>query len=82
MRLFVPVEVVKKVGPFEVNGEIGYAIVQNGSDECEYGLAIGRQVTERIELIGELHGPDRRTGSDAPFERWRDKAIPARTSGT
>ena len=61
MRLFLPVEVVKKVGPVEVNGELGYAIVQDGSDEVEYGLAVGRQVTRRIELIGELHGSGLRT---------------------
>ena len=56
MRLFLPVEIVKKVGSFEVNGEVGYGVVQNGDDEVEYGLAIGREVTKRIELIGELHG--------------------------
>ena|SRR6185295_4872834 len=61
MRLFLPVEIVKKVGQFEVNGEIGYAAVQNGPDECEYGIAIGRQITKRIELIGELHGSALRT---------------------
>ena len=61
IRLFLPVEVVKKVGPVEVNGEIGYGVVQYGADECEYGLAIGRQVTKRIELIGELHGNALRT---------------------
>ncbi len=56
VQLFLPVEAVKKVGPVKVNGEIGYRFVQHGHDELEYGLAIARQVTSRIELIGELHG--------------------------
>jgi hypothetical protein len=61
MRLFLPVEVMRKVGPVEVNGELGYRFVQYGPDELEYGLAIGRQVTERVELIGEFHGSALRT---------------------
>lgn len=56
LTLFLPVEVVRKVGPFEVNGEIGYRIVRQSTDEMEYGLALGRQITKRIELLGELHG--------------------------
>ena len=56
MRLFLPIEVVKQIGPVEVNGEIGYGAVQNGPDDVEYGLAVGRQITKRVELIAELHG--------------------------
>lgn len=61
MRLFLPVEAAKKVGPVEVNGEAGYRVVQHGTDELEYGLAVARQLTRRVELIGELHGSAVRT---------------------
>jgi hypothetical protein len=61
LRLFLPIEAVKTVGPVEVNGEIGYRVVPHGTDELEYGLAIARQATRRIELIGELHGSALRT---------------------
>lgn len=61
LHLFLPIEAVKKVGPVKVNAEIGYEIVEHGPDELEYGLAVGRGVTRRIELIGELHGSALRT---------------------
>jgi hypothetical protein len=60
-RLFVPVEVVKKVGPVKINGEVGYRFTQHGPNEWECGLLLARQVTGRIELMGELHGSDLRT---------------------
>lgn len=61
LRLFFPVEAVKTLGPVEINGEVGYRVVQHATDELEYGLAIARQVTRRVELIGELHGTALRT---------------------
>jgi hypothetical protein len=54
-QLFLPVEGVKQVGPVEINGEIGYCLTQHGADQWEYGLAVSRQLTKRLELIGELH---------------------------
>lgn len=60
-KLFLPIEAVKKVGPLEVDGEIGYQLSQHTTDELVYGLAIGDQLTKRIEMIGELHGSVFRT---------------------
>lgn len=55
-RLFLPIEAVKRIGAFEINGEIGYRIVQHRTDEVEYGLLVARQATKRVELMAELHG--------------------------
>lgn len=56
MNLFVPVEAVRKVGPIEVNGEIGYRINQHQPDEFEYGVLVARRASRHIELMAELHG--------------------------
>jgi hypothetical protein len=61
VKFFLPVEVVKSVWHTEVNGEVGYEIAKNATDELVYGVAIGGQVTKRIEMIGELHGSVLRT---------------------
>jgi hypothetical protein len=63
-RLFLPVEAAKKFGTVEVTSEVGYRIVQNEPDEWEYGLLFARQVTRRVELMGELHGTSLRTFRD------------------
>jgi hypothetical protein len=60
-RLFLPVEVAKKVGPVEVTGELGYSITRHGPDEWEFGILFARSVTRRVELMGELHGSALRT---------------------
>jgi len=44
VRLFLPVEVSRKVGPLELDGEIGYRIVAGGHNEWEYGFVVARQV--------------------------------------
>ena len=53
-RLLLPVEVARKVGPLDVNFEVGYYLPRNGPDERFFGLIAGRQVTPRLELDGEL----------------------------
>jgi hypothetical protein len=56
VKLFLPIEGTKKVGPVEVNGEIGYLLTQHHTDEIEYGLLFARQVSNRVELMAEIHG--------------------------
>lgn len=53
-RLLLPIEVARKVGPLDVNFEVGYYLPRNGPDERFFGLIAGRQVTPRLELDGEL----------------------------
>lgn len=55
VRFFLPIEATKTVGPVNLNGELGYWITQYGSDEWVAGLAAGRQVKPRLELVGELY---------------------------
>ena len=53
-RVLVPIEVAKAAGPINLNAEVGYS-VRHVSRTWIAGLAIGRQVTRRLELLGEVH---------------------------
>jgi hypothetical protein len=61
MNLFLPIEAARRLGPVEVTGEIGYRIVQHHTDELEYGVLVARQISNRVELMAELHGSSLRT---------------------
>jgi hypothetical protein len=63
-NLFLPIEATKKVGPVEINGEIGYRITQHHTDEIEYGLLFARQISKRVELMAEVHGSTLRPMSE------------------
>jgi hypothetical protein len=55
-ELLLPVEVQRSLGPFSVNPEVGYLLIEGGGDEWVYGLAAGWEPAGGIELIGEVHG--------------------------
>lgn len=55
-QFFLPVEIARTINGFGVNGEIGYLFEQGGEGSWEYGLLFGREASERVELLGELHG--------------------------
>src|SRR5947209_6546227 len=55
-QLLLPVEVTHKLSLLEVNEEFGYLVKQHRMDELIYGIAFGRQVSKRLELLGEIHG--------------------------
>ena len=59
-RFLLPIEMARRVGPLDVNWEVGYRFRQHERDEWLYGLAFGRRVHPRLELLGELHGTVRR----------------------
>lgn len=59
----LPIEVTKKIGPVDVNGEGGYWFRQYGPNAWISGLAIGHQFN-RLELIGEVYGTGATDGSD------------------
>jgi hypothetical protein len=61
-RLLLPLEVARKLGPLDVNFEVGYFLPRNGPDERFFGLVAGRQVTSRLELDGEIFN-DRASGA-------------------
>lgn len=54
-RLLLPLEVTKKIGPVDANGEVGYRFAQVGPDDWFVGLAFGQQLTPRVELLAELY---------------------------
>lgn len=55
-QFFLPVEIAKSISGVGVNGEAGYLFEQGGQGSWEYGLLVGRDASERVELLGELHG--------------------------
>jgi len=54
--LIVPVEFKKKLGPIDINWEIGYDAVHPGRDGWLAGLVVGRAVSKKLELDAEFYG--------------------------
>lgn len=59
-QFFLPVEIAKTVSGIGVNGEAGYLFEQGGEGSWQYGLLVGRDASEKVELLGELHGSSAR----------------------
>ena len=59
-QLLLPIEFARDTGPVEIDGEFGYRLVEHETDEIFWGVAVGRKVTKRIELVGEIHGDAKR----------------------
>lgn len=53
--LFLPIEISKKMGVLAVTGEFGYLAIKRARDEMEYGVVVGYEVMEHLELLAELH---------------------------
>jgi hypothetical protein len=51
----LPLEFAKKLGPVDVNFEIGYASVRNGPDGWITGFVLGRDITPKFEVDMELY---------------------------
>jgi hypothetical protein len=54
--LILPIEFTKKLGPIDVNWEVGYNTVHLGPDGWIAGVVVGRDVTKKLELDAELYG--------------------------
>jgi hypothetical protein len=54
--LILPVEFTKKLGPIDVNWEVGYNAVHEGPDGWIAGLVVGHDVTKKLELDAECYG--------------------------
>ena len=75
-RFLLPIQVSKRVGPVQVNPEAGYWITQHGPDVWIAGIAVGRQVTRRLELLAEEYntgevGGDYHESTIGGGGRWR-----------
>lgn len=62
---FLPVEIAKTINGLGVNGEVGYLFEQGGEGSWQYGLLFGRDASEKVELLGELHGSSPKDFSDS-----------------
>ena len=54
--LLLPMEFTKKLGPVDVNWELGYNLVHKGPDGWIAGLAVGHDVTKKLEVDAEFFG--------------------------
>jgi hypothetical protein len=54
--LLLPMEFTKKLGPIDVNWEVGYNLVHKGPDGWIAGLAVGHDVTKKLEVDAEFFG--------------------------
>ena len=63
VRFLLPVQVARHFGPWGVGGEVGYNVVEGDEDEWVYGVAASYEASERLELVGEVHGE-----ADADFD--------------
>jgi hypothetical protein len=54
-RLLLPLEAAKRIGPIDVNAELGYLPARHGQSEQFLGLLAGRPVTRRLELDAEIY---------------------------
>jgi hypothetical protein len=54
-RYLLPFEVTKKIGPLDVDLELGYYVAGHASGERIMGIAAGRPVTKRLELDAEIY---------------------------
>lgn len=69
-QMFLPIELSKTFGKFELNGEAGYNIQQHRRDELWLGLAAGFLASKRVELLTELHTIESRyfAGNESVFD--------------
>jgi len=52
----LPLQFGKTWGPFGITADLGYAFKEHLTDEWSYGLAASYAVTDRLELLAEIHG--------------------------
>jgi hypothetical protein len=54
-EFLLPLEWQTEVGKFGLNGDVGYRF-KRGADEVIYGVVLGRELGNSLELLGEIHG--------------------------
>jgi len=54
--LILPLEFTKKLGPVDVNWEVGYSAVHLGPDGWLAGLVVGHDISKKLELDAEFYG--------------------------
>ncbi|MGA3188521.1 MAG: hypothetical protein ABSF22_15555 [Bryobacteraceae bacterium] len=54
--IILPIEFTKKLGPIDVNWELGYNAVHLGPDGWIAGLVVGHDLSKKLELDAEFYG--------------------------
>ena len=55
LSLLLPFQAARDLGPVAVNVELGYLLVEEGEEAWIWGLALGHDIVESVELLGEIH---------------------------
>jgi hypothetical protein len=63
-RFYLPIEVHKQIGSIEVNPEAGYIFASGSGAGWFTGLVVGRDVTKKLELDGELYNSANTNGTN------------------
>jgi hypothetical protein len=63
-RLLLPLEVARKVGPMNVNLEVGTYVPWHGDHEHIVGLVVGHRFSPELDLDAELYDDHVRAGPD------------------
>jgi hypothetical protein len=63
-RFYLPIELTKKVGLFQINPEIGYWFSGKPGAAGAAGVVVGRDVSKKLELDGELYNSANTNGSN------------------
>ena len=58
-EFLMPLQWQTTVGKFGIGGDVGYRF-KRGRDEAIYGFIVGRELNERVEVMGEIHGAGQR----------------------
>ena len=53
--LILPLEFSKKIGPIDLNWEVGYNFVHKGPDGWLAGIVVGHEFTKKLELDAEFY---------------------------
>jgi hypothetical protein len=54
--LLMPIEFTKKLGPVDINWELGYNAAFKGPNGWLAGFVIGKDITKKLELDAEFYG--------------------------
>ncbi len=63
-RFYLPIQVTKKIGPLVVNPEVGYWFADKAGAAWATGMVVGRDVSKKLELDGELYDTANTNGSN------------------
>jgi len=64
VRFYLPIELTKKVGSFEINPEVGYWFADKAGAAWATGIVVGRDVSKKLELDAELYDTANTNGSN------------------